>query len=220
MSVFAVPMVLSRKRDHIRATRGFSLLNATKCDFDAVGIQAVNFADLCDSLFDMQPNSTSRLVQRQSNIPTRITILSLDSPPISDLRSYYMMSHTSSHHQSDSRGCQGSRFSRSVAPRTTASCTTASPAVTNPRFGITNAPCLETFAQWPCSYVYLDLPEDDLSAEIQYLDLQDRASEVEKSLEEYSFLIGREPRSEKNFQQLLTDFVIFTHELLRIKFVI
>jgi hypothetical protein len=68
--------------------------------------------------------------------------------------------------------------------------------------------------------VYLDLPEDDLPAEIQYLAFQDRAPEGKKTLEEYGFLIGREPRSEKNFQQLLTDFVMFTHNLLRIKFII
>lgn len=139
----------------------------------------------------------ARLVQQQLTILTRITISSLDSPSISDLRSYYKMSHTSDYHHSDSKGYH--------------------PALAHPKYDRANTPCPETFARWPCSYVYLGLPDDDESAEIEYLDLQDRASEVKKTLEECSLLIGRRTQSEKALKQLLTDFIMFTHTLLKIE---
>jgi hypothetical protein len=126
------------------------------------------------------------------------------------------MSRASNYHRSDSRGYQGSRFSQCIASSTAAARTTAYRAVTNPRSDRTNTPCLGRVSQWPCSSVSLDLLDNDMSTEIKYFDLQKQGSMFRKRLKESDFRLGIGPRSEEDFQRLLTNFVTFTHALLKI----
>lgn len=165
--------------------------------------------------------SFARLVQQRSTIHTRIVISSLGFQPISDLRSYYITSRTSDYHFSDSRGHQGSRSSRSVVSQSVASHTaapriTASRAVTNPRSDRTYTPCLGRFPQWTCSCLSFDQPDIDMAAKIQHIDLRSQGSMLKKRLNKCNLRLGRGPRSEEDFQRLLTDFLMFTHALLKL----